>query len=93
MNIKNAKSVGFVIANSDQEFLAHFQYKPGYVLKAWSLTPEHAHIFSSRQLAKNCLRLLDHYERLYVLDLFETENQLIVLAEKKTGPHWLHASA
>lgn len=93
MNIKNAKSIGFVIANSHEEFLAHFKHNPGYVLKAWSFHPEDAHIFPSRELAKNCVRLLDHFERLYVLDLYETEKQLFVVDEIKTAPHWLHAPA
>lgn len=93
MNIENANPLGFVIANADEEFLAHFKHCPGYTLKAWVLHPNRAQVFPTRKLAQNCIRLLDHYQRLFVLDLFETEHQLILASSSKDRPHWLHAAA
>lgn len=90
MNIHDAQSIGFVICNSDEEFLYSFKRFPGATFKAWTLSPSHAHRFKTRTHANDCIRLLDHYGKLWVLDLFETPSQFLVGTQSKDRPKWLH---
>jgi hypothetical protein len=94
MNLNNAKPLGFIIANSDEEFLYSFKrFSDGSTLKAWTLYPLAAYRFHTYQHAKDSIRLLDHYGKLWVLDLFDTPTQVIVSTDRRDRPNWLHASA
>jgi hypothetical protein len=92
MNINNPTPLGFIIANADEEFIHSFKRFPdGSTFKAWTLNPLAAYRFQSFQHARDSIRLLDHYGKLWVLDLFDTPTQVLVATENRDRPAWLNA--
>lgn len=85
----NLKHLGFVIANADQEFLHSWKHRPGYLLKGWTLSPALAHVFETRQMASNVITLLDHYSKLWILDLFDSPGSFVVASDRTPRPQWL----
>jgi hypothetical protein len=81
--------LGFVIANSDEEFLHDWKRGPGYSLLHWALSPALAHVFQTSQHARDVITLLDHHSKLWVLDLFESQNAFVVATDAKKRPKWL----
>lgn len=83
MSKQNKKSnepifVGYIITNHQEEFLHKFEIKDKFFIRrAWTITPELAYIFDSFDIAMNIIKQLEMEHSAYVLELFETETQLI----------------
>lgn len=85
----NLKHIGFVIANNEEEYLHSWKHQPAYSLKVWTLSPGKAHLFETREIASNVIILLDHYSKLWILDLFDSPDAYVVGTNPSERPQWL----
>lgn len=84
------RKIGFVIANSAEEFLADFSVKDGVILRAWALVPSRATVFKTIEKADSAVIALDSDYPLYVLGIKESKTQFALYPPREGEyPKWL----
>lgn len=85
----STRRVGFVIANDDEEYLHDFFESRGAVVKTWARHPDFALVFVTRLEARQMVWKLRQDSKLWVLELFDSGSQLIVVTSESERPTWL----
>ena len=85
----NLEHLGFVIANDHEESVHNWKRQFGLCLIGWIPGPVFAHIFDDRQRASNIIKMFDYHSKLWILDLFHSDGQLIVSTHPRNRPPWL----
>jgi len=88
---KNSRFCGYVIASESEEFLVHFEeIEDFYVRKAWAITPMLAFRYTLPQALDVFEKLKkDVSYRIWILELFETEDNLFLASDAEDQPPWL----
>lgn len=88
-DLDKAKKLGYVIASEHEDYLGVFKINSMGIFKGWVLTPEKAIIYATRREASKIVKKLDVSYKVWILELWETEKQLIVASSSEDKPHWL----
>lgn len=88
-DLNRAKKLGYVIASEQEDYLARFKKSSAGIFKGWSPTPEQAIVYDTYLKASKVLKQLVVSYRVWILELWETDKQLIVASSSEDKPHWL----
>ncbi len=84
--------LAFILANDQEEFLHDYENRPGVVARGWTPFPDLAKRFSTRRAAECAVRKLEAGYPVYVVELHDDGDRLIVAADEAfPRPCWLAA--
>ena len=84
---KIVKKIGFIIVNDNEEFLMDYQGQGGVASYQWSRIPDLSQIFYTQNQATRIVKKMEDSYQLWVLGLYETEENLFVVFPCEENGH------